>query len=343
MFEDERENEVDTAHGIWVRLRRMRTSPKMRELVSETRLHPSSFVQPLFVRAGVGIREPIPTMPGQYRYSVDRLVDECREIFQLGIPAVLLFGIPDRKDDQGSEAANRFGVVQHAIREIKAALPELIVISDVCLCGYTAQGHCGVLRPKKAGEWDVDNDRTIQILGEIAISHAEAGADVVAPSAMMDGQVGLIRDYLNHQGFSNVSIMSYSAKFASGFYGPFRVAADSAPSFGDRKTYQMDPGNFQEAMREIEMDLHEGADIVMIKPALAFLDIIHAAKERFDVPVAAYNVSGEYSMVKAAAEKGWLDEGVVSHEILTSMKRAGASILISYFAKSVAEQLQKKS
>lgn len=277
-------------------------------------------------------------MPGVFRFSIDELVKEVEEVAKLGIPAVLLFGIPERKDEWGSEAYDENGIIQLAIRTIKRAVPELIVITDVCLCEYTSHGHCGIVRETPNG-FEVDNDATLEVLAKEAVSHAAAGADMVAPSDMMDGRVKAIREALDENGFSHVPIMSYAAKMASAFYGPFREAAESAPQFGDRRGYQMDFANKREALREIALDLEEGADIVMIKPALAYLDIIAAARERFDVPIAAYNVSGEYAMVKAAAKMGWLDEERIVWEILTAIKRAGADLIITYFAKDVARRM----
>jgi len=286
---------------------------------------------PLFVCEGSNVRHPIEAMPGNERMSPDLIAEECRRIYDLGIPAVILFGIPDEKDETGTSALDSDGVIQKALQEIKAAAPDLVLITDVCLCEYTSHGHCGVLDGH-----EVDNDRTLELLVSMALSHCQAGADMVAPSDMMDGRVGRIREGLDEAGFCQIPIMAYSAKYASGFYGPFRDAADSAPAFGDRSTYQMDPPNAREAIREIELDIAEGADIVMVKPALAYLDIIYRAREQFDVPIAAYNVSGEFSMVKAAARNGWIDEKRVVMEVLTSIKRAGADMILTYFAKDVA-------
>lgn len=277
-------------------------------------------------------------MPGVFRLSVDELVKEAEEVAKLGIPAVLLFGIPEHKDEFGSEAYAEDGIIQRAVRALKRAVPELVVITDVCLCEYTSHGHCGIVREIPGG-FEVDNDATLEILAKTAVSHAVAGADIVAPSDMMDGRVKAIREALDENGFAHVPIMSYAAKMASAFYGPFREAAESAPQFGDRRGYQMDFANKREALREIALDLEEGADIVMVKPALAYLDIIAAARERFDIPIAAYNVSGEYAMVKAAAKMGWLDEDRIVWEILTAIKRAGADLIITYFAKDVAKKL----
>lgn len=324
-----------TLPASFQRLRRLRSSPSIRALVRETRLDPRDFVYPLFVKQGQGVREEIGPMPGQYQLSVDQAAAEARELRSLGIPAVLLFGLPAKKDETGSEAWDPDGAVQRAVREIKDAAPEIIVITDVCLCEYTSHGHCGVLTPSG----DVDNDATLPLLVREAISHAEAGADIVAPSDMMDGRVAAIRAGLDEAGFQNTPIMAYAAKQASAFYGPFRVAADSAPRFGDRRSYQMDAGNSREALREIEADIAEGADIVMVKPALPNLDIIARARQAFSHPLAAYNVSGEYAMVKAAAAAGYLDERTVTLEVLTAIKRAGADIVITYHAKDAARWL----
>lgn len=304
-------------------------------MVRETQLAAADFVYPLFVTHERDTRREIPAMPGNYHWSVDRIAGECEEVASLGIPAVLLFGIPEEKDAAGSGAYHPHGVVQQAVREIKKALPELLVITDVCLCEYTDHGHCGVIR---GGE--VLNDPTLNLLARTAVSHAEAGADVIAPSDMMDGRVAAIRHALDRGGFDGVPILSYAAKYASGFYGPFREAAGSTPQFGDRRGYQMDPANRREALKEVLQDLEEGADMVMVKPALSYLDIIREVKDATDVPVAAYNVSGEYSMVRAAAEKGWIDGERVMMEILTSIKRAGADIMLTYHAKDAARLLR---
>jgi len=320
-----------------VRPRRLRRTKALRRLVRETRLSPECFVLPLFVRPGEKVRRPIPSMPGHAQLSIDELLEECREAASLGIQAVLLFGIPLAKDPVGSDAYADAGIIQQAIRAIKDKQPDLLVVTDVCLCEYTDHGHCGVVH-----DGAVDNDATLDLLAAMAVSHARAGADIVAPSAMMDGQVGAIRSALDDEGHEQVPIMAYSAKYASGFYGPFRDAAESPPQFGDRRGYQMDPGNALEALRETELDVVEGADIVMVKPALPYLDIIWRVKERFGLPVAAYNVSGEFAMVKAAAEKGWLDERRITLEILTAIRRAGADILITYFAKDAARWLAER-
>ncbi len=317
-----------------VRLRRLRESAPLRRMVQETRLSVSDFVYPMFVTHGRNVRNEIEPMPGIYQLSLDNLMAEVGEVSELGIPAVLLFGIPAKKDARGTEAYEPGGIIQEAIRVIKQTVPELMVITDVCPCDYTDHGHCGVIADGK-----VDNDATLELLAKAAVGHAEAGADMVAPSAMMDRQVAAIRDALDSGGFEETPIMAYSAKYASAFYGPFRVAAQSAPQFGDRKGYQMDPGSIKQAMREIEQDIDEGADLVMVKPALAFLDVLSAARDAFAHPMAAYNVSGEYAMVKAAAGNEWIDGRRVTTEILTSIKRAGADIIISYHAKEIARWL----
>jgi porphobilinogen synthase len=306
----------------------------MRRLVRQTSVSVDDLVYPLFVREGEGIKEPIKSMTGCYHFSPDTIAAEAAEVASLGIPAVLLFGLPGRKDEIGSEAWAEDGVVQRAIRQIKKATPELLVVTDVCLCEFTSHGHCGVIRDGK-----VDNDPTCELLAKMALSHAQAGADIVAPSDMMDGRVRYIREALEENGFENVAIMSYAAKYASAFYGPFRDAAESAPAFGDRRSYQMDPPNADEAMAEIALDIEEGADIVMVKPALAYLDIICRARQRFDCPIAAYNVSGEYMMVNAAGAEGLVDREATMMEIMTSIKRAGADIVITYFAKELGKLL----
>jgi porphobilinogen synthase len=316
------------------RLRRLRRTGALRGLVQETRLHRSALVYPLFVQEGKGIVEEIPSMPGISRHSPDRLKAEIVEIASLGLNSVILFGIPAKKDPKGTAAYRKTGVVQQAIRTIKKEAPEMIVITDVCLCEYTSHGHCGVLDGK-----EIDNDATLELLARMAVSHADAGADMVAPSDMMDGRVQALRGALDGAGFSGVPIMSYAAKYASAFYGPFREAAESTPAFGDRRSYQMDPPNRNEALREIALDIEEGADIVMVKPALAYLDVLREARERFSHPLAAYNVSGEYAMVKAAAARGWIDEDRIVAEILMSIKRAGADLILTYFAKQAARDL----
>jgi porphobilinogen synthase len=319
-----------------IRMRRLRTSATMRRMVRETSLSVNDLIYPLFVRAGEGLKKPIASMTDCFHFSPDRIAEEAAEVAGLGIPAVLLFGLPAQKDEKGSEAWSESGPVQQATREIKKRTPDLLVVTDVCLCEYTSTGHCGVIKDGK-----VENDATCELLAKMALSHAQAGADIVAPSDMMDGRVRAIRQALECNGFDNVAILSYAAKFASSFYGPFRDAAESAPAFGDRKSYQMDPANAREALHEIELDIEEGADMVMVKPALSFLDIIRRARERFDCPLAAYNVSGEYMMVNAAADAGLLDRDAAMMEVLTSIKRAGADIILTYFAKKVARLLQK--
>jgi porphobilinogen synthase len=321
------------------RPRRLRRTDTMRRLVRETRLSPDNFIAPLFVCGGEGVRRDIPAMPGCAQMSVDVLVEECRELQSVGVPGVILFGIPDRKDAEGSSAWDPQGPVPRALGALRRALPALSLWADVCLCEYTEHGHCGPLRTDPAGLVEVDNDRTLPNLGRAALAYAAAGADVVAPSDMMDGRVGSIRRALDQAGRTDVVIVSYAAKYASGFYGPFREAAGSAPSFGDRRGYQMDPANGDEALREVATDLEEGADIVMVKPALAYLDVVYRVKERFGVPVAAYNVSGEYSMLRAAGQNGWLDEGRVMMESLTCIRRAGADMILTYFAKEAARLL----
>jgi porphobilinogen synthase len=318
------------------RLRRLRRTGVLRGMVRETELTPSHLVLPLFVELGTDSRTPVEAMPGVERLSISHAVEEAGEAHDLGIPAVLLFGLPAEKDEQASGAYDDEGVVQLAVRAIKEAHPELVVITDVCLCGYTSHGHCGVIRE----DGQVDNDVTLELLAKTAISHAGAGADAVAPSDMMDGRVGALRSQLDSEGFKDLPIVAYSAKFASAFYGPFREAADSAPAFGDRRTYQMDPANADEAVREALLDVEEGADVVMVKPALPYLDVIRRVKEATRVPVAAYNVSGEYSMVKAAGAAGYIDERTAVLEALTAIRRAGADIVITYHAKDVAEWLQ---
>jgi len=306
-------------------------------MVRETILRVDNLIMPLFVVHGRGIRREIPPMPGNYQLSVDQLIREAKEIAALRIPAVLLFGIPERKDAHGSEAYAKDGIIQQAVRAIKDSVSDLLVITDTCLCEYTSHGHCGVVE-----EGVVKNDPTLDLLAKSAVAQAEAGADIVAPSDMMDGRVGAIREALDSSGFEEVAIMSYAAKYASGFYGPFRMAAESAPQFGDRRSYQMDPANAAEALREVAMDLEEGADIIMVKPALAYLDILWRVRTEFDVPVAAYNVSGEFAMVKAAARLGWLEEEQVMWEILTAIKRAGADLILTYFAKDAARLLRQR-
>ena len=318
-----------------MRLRRVRELEPVRSLIRETRLSASSFIYPLFVTHGQGVRQPIEPMPGCYHLSLDLLAEEVGQVAELGIPGVLLFGLPAEKDPLGTGAYDPEGIIQEAIKVIKQAAPQLLVVTDVCLCEYTDHGHCGVIENGK-----VDNDQTLELLARSALAQVQAGADLVAPSAMMDGQVRAIREALDRAGEQNVPIMGYAAKYASSFYGPFRVAADSTPQFGDRRSYQMVPANRRMAMREIATDIAEGADIVMVKPALAYLDVIRQARDRFDYPLAAYNVSGEYSMVKAASQRGWVDEKPVTLELLTSIQRAGADIIITYHAKEAARWLQ---
>ena len=320
-----------------LRLRRLRDRHQLRTLVRETRVSASQFIYPLFVTHGHGRRDPIEPMPGCYHLSLDMLAEEVGEAHELGIPGVLLFGLPAEKDPVGSEAYDPEGIIQEAIRVIKRDVPDMLVITDVCLCEYTDHGHCGIV-----DKGHVDNDASLELLARAALAQVQAGSDLVAPSAMMDGQVRAIRDSLNDHGYTDVPIMGYAAKYASAFYGPFRVAADSTPQFGDRRGYQMDPANRRMAMREIESDIAEGADIVMVKPALAYLDVIKQARDQFDHPLAAYNVSGEYSMVKAAGSQGWIDEKMVTLELLTAIKRAGADMILSYHAKEVARWLREE-
>ncbi|MCX7923576.1 MAG: porphobilinogen synthase [Clostridia bacterium] len=317
------------------RPRRLRTSEGMRKLVRETQISVNDLIYPMFVVEGSGVKKEVASMPGVYNLSLDNFLKELEEVHKLGIPGVLLFGVPDSKDEVGSGAYCDKGIVQRALREAKKVFPELLLIADVCLCEYTSHGHCGVI-----SEGKVLNDPSVELLVNSAVSYAEAGADIIAPSDMMDGRVGAIRKALDDKGFSEKAIMAYSAKYASAFYGPFRDAAQSKPAFGDRKTYQMDYSNVKEAIREVELDIAEGADIVMVKPAMAYLDVIKVISERFDIPIAAYNVSGEYSMIKAAAANGWIDEKGVVLESITAMKRAGAKVIITYFAKQLAEWLK---
>jgi len=344
------------------RPRRLRSSDALRSFVRETRLTPEGFIYPLFVCPGEGVRKEIRSMPGVFNLSVDEVVKEARQVKALGIPAVILFGLPEKKDEIATGAWEEDGIVQRATRAIKREVRDLMVVGDVCLCEYMSHGHCGIVkqksqpRPEKqsvvathsvgaaveqalAGEFEIVNDVTLDILAKTAVSQARAGMDIIAPSDMMDGRVAAIRKGLDDNGFTNTPILSYAAKFASGFYGPFREAADSAPQFGDRRSYQMDPANFREALKEIELDLEEGADIIMVKPALPYLDVIRAAYERCNVPVAAYQVSGEFAMIEAAARNGWIDRDRVMLESLTSIQRAGASIILTYFAKDVAKLL----
>ena len=316
------------------RPRRLRSNERLRRLIRETTVTIDDLIYPLFVRPGKGVRNPISAMPGCYQFSIDELIKEAKEIDQLGIPGIILFGIPERKDEVGSEAYAEDGIVQTAVRALKDAVPDLLIITDVCLCEYTSHGHCGLVK-----DGVILNDPTLELLARQALSHCKAGADMVAPSDMMDGRVKAIRDLLDQEDYSHTPIMAYSAKYASTFYGPFREAAESPPQFGDRTTYQMDPANTDEALREVALDLEEGADIIMVKPALSYLDVIYRVKEQFGVPVAAYNVSGEYAMVKGAAQLGWIDGEGVMQEVLLSIKRAGADIILTYFAKDMAKRL----
>ncbi len=317
-----------------VRMRRLRQNENMRRLVRETSLSIDDLIYPLFVRPGKNVKNEIKSMPGNYQMSVDQLIVECKKVRELGIPAVMLFGIPEKKDELGSEAYSDDGIIQKAVRSVKKEVPGLLIVTDVCFCEYTDHGHCGVIK-----NGTVDNDETLKLLARQALSHASAGADMVAPSDMMDGRVGAIRNILDGNGFTGTPVMAYSAKYASAFYGPFRDAAGSAPQFGDRKAYQMDPANGDEALREVELDIMEGADIVMVKPALSYLDIIFRVKNEFNIPVAAYNVSGEFACIKAADRNGWIDGERVMMEVLFSIKRAGADIILTYFAKNAARLL----
>src|SRR5882724_7337617 len=318
------------------RPRRLRESPLLRSMVRETALRSENLVYPLFVLHGRGVREPIPSMPGQFRLSIDELLKECKDAASMGIPAVLLFGSPQEKDARGSEAYAEDGIIQQAVRAVKETIPDLLVITDVCLCEYTSHGHCGVVEDGR-----VRNDPSLELIARTALSHVEAGADMVAPSDMMDGRVAAIRESLDESGYQETPIMAYSAKYASAFYGPFREAAGSTPQFGDRRSYQMDPANAIEAMREVALDIEEGADIVMVKPALAYLDVLARVRARFDVPVAAYSVSGEYAMIKAAAAAGMVDEERVVWEVHTAILRAGADVVLTYFAKDLARRLAR--
>lgn len=316
------------------RSRRLRQNESFRKMVRETSLSLNNLIYPLFVVFGKGIRRPIPSMPGIFQFSIDEMIKEAKEVQALKIPAVILFGIPDNKDEKASGAYAPNGIIQQAMRALKDKVPGLIIIGDVCLCEYMSHGHCGIIQGQ-----DVDNDATLELLARTALSQAKAGADMVAPSDMMDGRVAEIRQALDENGYENLPIMAYSAKYASAFYGPFREAAESAPQFGDRKTYQMDPANVREAIREVALDVEEGADIIMVKPALPYLDVISRVREEFDLPLAAYNVSGEYAMIKAAAQMGWIDEEKVIMETLLSIRRAGADLILTYFAKQVAPLL----
>ncbi|MHB9028222.1 MAG: porphobilinogen synthase [Candidatus Latescibacterota bacterium] len=318
------------------RMRRLRRTSALRVMVRETALDPGDFILPLFVRDGAGVRSEVASMPGVFQMSVDTVLEECRLAAEEGIRSALLFGIPEHKDATGSSAWDENGIIPQTVRALKREMPDFVVITDVCLCEYTDHGHCGVIR-----NGDVDNDATLELLAKEAIAHARAGADIIAPSDMMDFRVGFIREALDREGFENIPILAYAAKFASGFYGPFRDAAESPPKFGDRRSYQMDPSNRREAMTEIALDIEEGADMVMVKPAMPFLDIIREARDRFDIPLAAYQVSGEYSMMQAAARNGWLDLETVMMESLTSIKRAGADLIITYFARRAARHIMQ--
>jgi porphobilinogen synthase len=317
------------------RLRRLRKNEIFRKITRETHLRPEDFILPLFVRPGKGVKQPISSMPGHSQFSIDLLIKEVEEAKSLGIPGVILFGIPEKKDERGSEAYAEDGIIQKALRAIKEKVKDILVITDVCLCEYTSHGHCGMVK-----EGRVLNDETLELLSRQALSHVKAGADVVAPSDMMDGRVGAIRKVLDENQFEEIPILAYSAKFSSAFYGPFRVAAESAPQFGDRKSYQMDPANGDEALREVQLDIEEGADMVMVKPALPYLDIIYRVKETFNIPVAAYNVSGEFALVKAASQMGWVDGDLVMMESLTAIKRAGADLILTYFAKEAVRKIK---
>jgi porphobilinogen synthase len=316
------------------RFRRLRMTGPLRSMVRETELSKNDFIYPLFVVPGNKFKKEVSSMPGVYQMSIDEIVRECVDVKSIGIPAVILFGIPEHKDEVGSDAYDELGIVQRAIRAIKKEVPELVIITDVCLCEYTSHGHCGIVR-----DGNILNDESVKLLAKEALTHAQAGADMVAPSDMFDGRVKAIRDILDENDFTNLPIMSYAAKYASGFYGPFREAAESTPKFGDRRSHQMDPANSDEALREVQTDIEEGADIVMVKPALAYLDVIRRVKDRFQMPTAAYNVSGEYAMIKAAGRNGWIDEPRVMMEVLTSIKRAGADLILTYFAKDAAKML----
>lgn len=320
------------------RMRRLRKSSKLRDLVAETTLTVNKLIFPIFIKEGIKQTEPIQSMPGQFRYSINELTEETQNLVELGVPAIILFGIPQHKDNIASGAYNKNGIIQRAIREIRREVnDELVIITDVCLCQYTDHGHCGIVKDGK-----ILNDASLELLAKTAVSHAEAGADIVAPSNMMDGSVKALREALDENGFTDITIMSYAAKFASAFYGPFREVALSVPAFGDRRSYQLDPRNAEEALREVALDIEEGADIVIIKPALPYLDILHQVKSKFKIPIAAYCVSGEYAMIKAASEKGWLDERASVLEVLTSIKRAGADMIVTYFAKDVVKWLKEK-
>ncbi len=318
------------------RLRRLRYNPLVRDMVRETELSKNDFIYPLFVVPGIKVKKPVKSMPGVFQMSIDVVVEECKEVAELGIPAIILFGIPDHKDEVGSGAYDEKGIIQNAVRAIKKEVKNLLVITDVCMCEYTSHGHCGVLN----GE-EILNDQTVELLAKEALTHAQAGADIIAPSDMMDGRVAAIRKILDDNGFQNIPIMSYAAKYSSGYYGPFRDAAESAPAFGDRRSHQMDIANSNEALREVETDIEEGADIVMVKPAGPYLDVIYRVKQKFGMPTAAYQVSGEYAMIKAAGQNGWIDEERVMIESLTAIKRAGADMFLTYFAKDAVRWIEK--
>ena len=329
--------ETNVASFPVARLRRLRMTETLRGMVRETHLSPDDLIYPLFVVPGSNVKKEVSSMPGVYQMSVDQIVRECADVHALGIPAVIFFGIPEEKDEVGSGAYDTHGVVQEALRAVKKEVPDLFLITDVCLCEYTSHGHCGIVRGN-----EIVNDESVELLAREALSHAEAGADMVAPSDMFDGRVGAIRRALDEHDFRNIPIMSYAAKYASGFYGPFREAAESTPKFGDRRSHQMDPANSDEAIREVAQDIAEGADIVMVKPALPYLDVLYRVKQQFGMPTAAYNVSGEYAMVKAAVQNGWLDEKSTVLEMLTGIKRAGADLILTYFAKAAAGLLRRK-
>ncbi len=318
------------------RLRRLRYNPLVRDMVRETELSKNDFIYPLFVVPGIKVKKPVKSMPGVFQMSIDVVVEECKEVAELGIPAIILFGIPDHKDEVGSGAYDEKGIIQNAVRAIKKEVKNLLVITDVCMCEYTSHGHCGVLN----GE-EILNDQTVELLAKEALTHAQAGADIIAPSDMMDGRVAAIRKILDDNGYQNIPIMSYAAKYSSGYYGPFRDAAESAPAFGDRRSHQMDIANSSEALREVESDIEEGADIVMVKPAGPYLDVIYRVKQKFGMPTAAYQVSGEYAMIKAAGQNGWIDEERVMIESLTAIKRAGADMFLTYFAKDAVRWIEK--
>lgn len=343
-----RDNPAETTFTPKLRPRRLRLNANMRRMVSETQLSPADFIYPLFIRFGENVRNPISSMPGQYQISVDQLASEAKDIASLGIPSVVLFGIPEVKDACGTDNYNPDGIVPRAIREIKNAVPELVVVSDMCFCEYTDHGHCGIINTPGDEHYRTDlpegyllNDPTLEILAQASVVHAEAGADIIAPSGMIDGMVGAIRQGLDQNGFNHVTVMSYAAKYSSGFYGPFRDAAESPPSFGDRSQYQMDPANRREALKEVQLDVEEGADMLMVKPAMPYLDIISDLRRNYDLPIAAYQVSGEFAMMHAAAQNGWLDLERVALESLMGIKRAGADLILTYFAKDAIHWLEK--